>query len=147
MAFVTSDLIKSLVEQTHQLHQIALLLAQKDKQDATNVLILKEVKDYYNFDITRRTRIRKFVEARHMACYILRKYTNMSLNEIAAVLKLRDHTTVIHGLNRLQGLLDTHDQKSVMDERNISNLVEAKFNVLPDQRVKDFKQENNLIAA
>lgn len=53
---------------------------------------------------------RKFhiVSARQSLAYLAKKHTSMTLNEIGNKIK-KDHTTVIHSVNRIQDLMDTND--------------------------------------
>ncbi len=51
-------------------------------------------------DLSGPKRHRHVVEARHVAMYLLRAYTGLSLPEIGKMLH-RDHTTVLHGARRV----------------------------------------------
>jgi chromosomal replication initiator protein len=48
--------------------------------------------------LVRRTRIRHVVHARHVAMYLLKQRTEMSLHEIGSLLGGYDHTTVMYGI-------------------------------------------------
>jgi len=52
-------------------------------------------------------RYRRIVEARHVAMYLIRKHTNISLFEIGKMFGGRDHTTAIHSIQHTQDLIDT----------------------------------------
>jgi|SRR6478752_2867138 len=54
-------------------------------------------------------RDKELVHARHLIFYFLRKYTSISLKR-AGQLFNRDHTTVIHGLDKLSDLMDTEPE-------------------------------------
>lgn len=45
--------------------------------------------------------------ARHEVCYLLRTYASLSLNQIAGLLGDRDHTTILHSVQRVEARLRT----------------------------------------
>src|SRR5690606_6702512 len=54
-----------------------------------------------------RSRSKEIVAPRQMAMYLLRDETGASLTEIGAQLGGRDHTTVMHGIEKIEQLLQT----------------------------------------
>lgn len=58
-------------------------------------------------DLFGRQRKREIVLPRQVAMYLLREETDSSLSEIGAILGGRDHTTVIHGIEKIENLLQT----------------------------------------
>ena len=56
-------------------------------------------------NIKRKKRKRELVTARHLCYYFLRKYTDNTLKEIGFFFNT-DHTTVIHGCNKIEGFLE-----------------------------------------
>ena len=60
-------------------------------------------------------RTEKVAHARHVLMYILREKNHMGLIEIARFLKRKDHTTVLHGVQKIQELLihDTNTKKEI----------------------------------
>ena len=46
-------------------------------------------------------RTRKVAQARQVAMYLLRTYTDLSLAAVGTMLGGRDHTTVIHGVRKI----------------------------------------------
>lgn len=81
-------------------------------------------------DLKGRCRTRAIVEARQIAMYLLRLYTDLSLIKIGKWFN-RDHTTVLHGIQTVENLMHT-DQK---------------FKDLVQSIEKRLKPENNLKAA
>lgn len=75
----------------------------------TILLVCEEVCGVDN--IARKCRERDVVLARQMAFKLLRDYLMMSFKSIAQVFgnAVKDHSTVIHGLTRINDLLDTGD--------------------------------------
>lgn len=70
--------------------------------------IIKVVCKYYNLslkELEMKDRHRDKVRARHVIFYFIRKFTNMSLKDTAGIFFM-DHTTVIHGLQKLKDLMD-----------------------------------------
>jgi chromosomal replication initiator protein len=56
--------------------------------------------------LTGRKRNKEIVRPRQVAMYLLRKETQASLPEIGATLGGRDHTTVLYGIQKIEGLLE-----------------------------------------
>ena len=59
-------------------------------------------------DIRGKTRARSVVAARHIACYMGRKYTGMSYPQIGQLLGGRDHSTVLHGKRKVENNMDEY---------------------------------------
>jgi len=70
--------------------------------------VLKTICSFYNIKISQlksNSRISNFVLPRQIAMYILREYLKIKQEEIAYILKKKDHTTVIHGVEKVRQLL------------------------------------------
>ena len=67
-----------------------------------------------------RTRERTIVHARHVAMYLLREHTSLSLQQIGRLLGNRDHTTVHHGVTKIHRL-STTDSSLNDDLASITN--------------------------
>lgn len=83
-------------------------------------LVLDEVTNYYGLTIKQikgDKRDRPIAEPRQILMYLLRKHTTMTLDEIAAFLGGRDHSTIIHGEKKIDLMLQTSDKikKDVSD--------------------------------
>ena len=61
-------------------------------------------------DMKSPSRKREFVNARKMAMYLIRMFTNYSLIQIGSFFGGRDHSTVIHATDFISGL-PPHDQQ------------------------------------
>jgi chromosomal replication initiator protein len=57
-------------------------------------------------EITGRSRRKEIVRPRHVAMYLARQETEASLPEIGAALGGRDHTTVLYGTQKIEGLIE-----------------------------------------
>ena len=75
--------------------------------------IQRQVSDYYNIrlsDIIGPKRVRNFARPRQVAMYLCKQLTSRSLPEIGRRFGGRDHTTVMHGVRRIEELKSTDGQ-------------------------------------
>ena len=84
--------------------------------------IINSVSDYYGIspdDITGKKRDLKTSRARHVVMYLLRQQNHTNLSEIGRILGNRDHSTVIHGCQKITAAIATDSQlsKSIEDIR------------------------------
>lgn len=73
--------------------------------------ILRAVADFYRIsldELTGTRRIQRIVGGRHVAMYLMRDDGQMSLPQIGQALN-RDHTTVLHGIDRITSQLETNE--------------------------------------
>lgn len=73
--------------------------------------IVKEVGRFFNYtvhEIKSSKRSRDLSSARQISMYLMKKLTDRSLREIAFFLARKDHSTVIHGITRIEEL-KSHD--------------------------------------
>ena len=66
--------------------------------------ILESCSNYYNVPIqaiTGKSRAKQIAEARHVAMYLLREDAELALKQIGLLLGHRDHSTVIHGVQKI----------------------------------------------
>jgi chromosomal replication initiation ATPase DnaA len=85
--------------------------------------ITKAVTEYYCFDMETlriKNRNKTKVQARYVLCFMLRRHTAMSLDDIAQYLSpaVTDHTTVMHGIAFVTGQLSLKHENEV---KNILN--------------------------
>ena len=76
-------------------------------------LILNMVAEHFNVkaeDITSKKRNAEFVQPRQVFMYLCRDLTDTSLNNIAKFLGKKDHTTVIHGINKIEEEMRINDE-------------------------------------
>ncbi len=64
--------------------------------------------DYTLYDLRSSKRHKDITRARHVAMYLMKKFTNSSLSDIAAYWRRKDHSTVIHALEKIEYYKD-HD--------------------------------------
>ncbi|MBI6630724.1 chromosomal replication initiator protein DnaA [Pontibaca salina] len=75
--------------------------------------IQRRVSDYYNIrlsDMIGPKRVRSFARPRQVAMYLAKQLTSRSLPEIGRRFGGRDHTTVMHGVRRIEELKQTDGQ-------------------------------------
>ena len=75
--------------------------------------VVETVAKFYNIsvqEIVSSSRSKELVQPRQVAMYLVRQESDASLPEIGALLGDRDHTTVIHGVNRVKERLESEDQ-------------------------------------
>ena len=87
----------------------------KDKADflPSPDIIIDEVSKFYNIDadaLRGQGRTKDTALARQIAMYQIRRMTNLSLKEIGKEFEGRDHTTVMHSIDRVEKLMKTNPE-------------------------------------
>lgn len=115
--------MRKLLELVGDVNDLSHSIGMKDKIDNSislgvfsfrPAIIVEYVNNKFGCEISRKTRKQEVVFARNVCMYLLKKFTRLSLKEIAQYLGAIDHSTVIHGLKRLQDLMDTEDTTRMM---------------------------------
>ncbi|NIV33614.1 MAG: hypothetical protein GWN58_30460 [Anaerolineae bacterium] len=94
--------------------------------------IVKEVADHYSLSedqLTGRSRARAVSVPRQLAMFIIREETDASLPQIGQILGGRDHTTILHGCEKIGSQIETDERlrrdwltiKQRLSERNGSH--------------------------
>lgn len=102
------------------------LFVNQTRKEVTPQLIMQTVADYYSItvnDLIRQTRRREITVPRQIAMYLTREMTNLSLPQIGQVFGNRDHTTVLHGCEKIAATIK--DSASGMENviNDIKNLI------------------------
>lgn len=87
--------------------------------------IQKAVADYFQIKITdlkSQKKLKNIAIPRQIAIYLCRKHTNLSLNEIGQKFGGKDHSTVIHSINKVTKKLE-EDNETKKHIENINNLL------------------------
>jgi chromosomal replication initiator protein len=90
--------------------------AESLRKRATPGQVVKAVSEYYQIrlgDIRGSRRLKALVLARQVAMYLLRKELLLPLKEVGRLLGGRDHTTVLHGQDKVSRLLPKSEQLRV----------------------------------
>ena len=69
--------------------------------------IVELVEDVFDTNIQIKNRSQSVIFGRKAAAYVLKKYTQLSLNEIAKQIGVGDHTTVIYNIKTAENLMFT----------------------------------------
>lgn len=96
------------------------------KQKISPYQVIKIVCSYYNLrpsQIKNPTRKEKVAFPRQIIMYLLRNILNLKFEEIAFILKRKDHTTIIHGVNKITSL--------ILKNPNIKNDIDRIISSLP----------------
>ena len=104
------------------------LLTSNQPRQITPSIILNETSDMFGFsvdDIIGASRRRPLVTARQVAMYVFREATDLSYPAIAREFGGRDHTTVIHAVDKITKLMperrEIYDQVTELTNRIKSN--------------------------
>ena len=90
----------------------------------TPEIILQEVSNFYTIPVEKLRgsgRSRDMVQPRQVAMYLVRKLTDYSLPEIGKVF-FRDHTTVLHSINKVEEYLKTTTEMENIIKTLIANI-------------------------
>jgi len=121
-------LISLLAQSTLNNQEITLKLAQKilsniikkKQKDISISYIQKVVCDYFKIEpkvLKAKTRKREIVQARQIAMYFSKNYTNSSLSTIGSEIGGKDHSTVLHSYRTVRNLLETDSNfKNFVDD-------------------------------
>ena len=106
------------------------LYATKARKEITAQAIMQTVADYYSIavdDLISHSRRREITVPRQIAMYLTREMTNLSLPQIGQVFGNRDHTTVLHGCDKVAVSMKNADSGMASVVGDIKNMIaEAK---------------------
>ncbi|CAN5475482.1 hypothetical protein BH10ACT1_BH10ACT1_40970 [soil metagenome] len=111
----------TLPEAEKHLHDI---LGDRQPRPITPQLILETTSEMFDFsieDLQGKSRRRPLVTARQIAMYVFRELTDLSYPAIAREFGGRDHTTVIHAVEKIKALMK--ERRQVYDQ--VTELVQA----------------------
>ena len=94
-------------------------------REVTPTLIIDVVSDHFNVskeNITSKKRNSEYVLPRQIIMYLCRVLTETSLQTIASLLSKKDHTTVIHGVEKIEEKIKTDE-----DLRNKIEIIKKKI--------------------
>ena len=103
---------------TIELAKKLLLRPQEVKEVVVDcATIVKRLQKYYSYtlnDLRSQARDKQLSFVRQLAMYLMKKYTNKSLQEIGQFLGRKDHTTVMHAIKKVSVSLESD---MILDER------------------------------
>ena len=97
------------------------IISPSNNKEVTGEYIIKVVAEHFDVtvdDITSKKRNSEFVEPRQVVMFLCKSMTNNSLTNIGKLLNKKDHTTIIHGIRKIE------DEMKVNEElRNKVNII------------------------
>lgn len=96
-----------------QIVETALTDMMPRRSEVSPAQIVKAVAEIFNLSVdhlTGQDRTREVVMPRQIAMYLMREDANCSLPQIGEALGGRDHTTIMHGCNKVAELIERDDQ-------------------------------------
>ncbi len=102
----------------------------RDSKVTTVEGILKEVASHYDLkisDLKSPTKLKHIAVPRQVAMYLSRKYTVSSFPEIGEKIGGRDHSTIVHGYNKIEKKLDEQDTSLTRSVSAISKKIESQI--------------------
>jgi chromosomal replication initiator protein len=87
-------------------------LIPQNEHEIAPQLIMEETAQYFSLstgDLTSKSRSRPLTQARHIAMYLMRECTGLSLVKIGEIFGGRDHTTVLHGIKKVEDEMRARD--------------------------------------
>lgn len=75
--------------------------------------IIKTIEKHYPFsldELRAKDRSKELAQARHLTMFLMKKLTNKSLRDIGTFLGGRDHSTVMHGLQKIENQIEQDKQ-------------------------------------
>ena len=103
------------------------LISPEKPREVTAQLIIEIVCDHFDIPMDKmisKSRSSEVARPRHIAMYLCKELTNNSLQVIGGLLGGRDHTTIMHGVNKIQDeYVDNENTKNLIDtlKRKILN--------------------------
>lgn len=71
--------------------------------------IIQLIEDIFNTSVLNKNRKQVTIYARQSASFLLRRYTLLSLSQIALHVGVRDHSTVYYHIKKCQDIMDTEE--------------------------------------
>ncbi len=106
-----SELTAQPIDQTLSERALQDLIPQTENEIPPQV-ILEETANYFALstgDLMSKSRSRPLTQARHIAMYLMRECTGLSLVKIGEIFGGRDHTTALHGIKKVEADMRARD--------------------------------------
>ena len=91
--------------------------------------IIEETAKYFNLtpeDIRGQSRTKNMALARQVAMYVIRRLTNLTLDDIGEIFDRRDHTTVLSSIRKIENSIQTSNDFSKTVKDIIANINSGK---------------------
>jgi len=89
------------------------IISPSNNKEVTGEYIIKVVAEHFDVtvdDITSKKRNSEFVEPRQVVMYLCKSMTNNSLTNIGKLLNKKDHTTIIHGIRKIEDEMKVNEE-------------------------------------
>jgi chromosomal replication initiator protein len=106
-----SELTQQVIDQTLAERALEDLIPQTENEIPPQ-LIVEETANYFTLstsDLVSKSRSRPLTQARHIAMYLMRECTGLSLVKIGEIFGGRDHTTALHGIKKVEADMRARD--------------------------------------
>jgi chromosomal replication initiator protein len=106
-----SELTNQPIDQTLTERALQDLIPQTENEIPPQ-LIMEETANYFALspaDLVSKSRSRPLTQARHIAMYLMRECTGLSLVKIGEIFGGRDHTTALHGIKKVEADMRARD--------------------------------------
>jgi len=100
-------------------------LNKSDDPHVNTEYILSIVANYFNLtsdEILSSKRTQEISYARHIAMYLMREFTGLSLPKIGRELGGRNHATILNGINNIKTSMERNEDTKKIVEELVSNL-------------------------
>lgn len=120
-AYLSFHKIKIDIEKTKEILRDYFEAAKENEPER----VIEVIAEFFNLtkeDILNEKRTKDVARARQIVMYFLRHHLNLSLKEIGKILGGRDHSTILHGIEKIENLLEVDEnlrEKIVEIERKI----------------------------
>ncbi len=104
-------------------------MSKSDDPHVNTEYILSIVANYFNLtsdEILSAKRTQEISYARHIAMYLMREFTGLSLPRIGKELGGRNHATILNGINKIKNSMETNEDTRKIVEELIINLESRK---------------------
>ncbi len=98
---ISEDLVRKTMKVDQEVER------QKPPRPIKVISVVAKYFDYRNKDLTGKSRKADLVAARHVAMYLLREELGLQLAKVGELMGGRDHTTVMHGVEKIKGEVET----------------------------------------
>lgn len=105
---ISEDLVKQTIKINQETER------KKPPRPIKVISVVAKYFDYRNKDLTGKSRKADLVTARHVAMYLLREELGLQLIRIGELMGGRDHTTIMHGVDKIRG--EIGDNKEVRNK-------------------------------
>jgi len=100
-------LLHNIMKENNLIKQDEVIIDPDVSSEAKKISLL--VEEIFDTKMSVKSRTKNIVDARKAAAYLIRKYTNLSLNEIRQFIGVGDHTTVMYNINSAKDLIETEE--------------------------------------